>query len=537
MNNADSWWHDGVIYQIYPRSFADSDYNGIGDLQGIIGKLDYLADLGISAIWLSPINPSPDVDFGYDVADYKDIDPKFGTLADFDELIDKAHKRDIRIILDLVLNHTSDQHPWFLEAKKSRDNPYHDWYLWHDPVPGKKYPNNWRSVFGGRAWEYVPEIDRFYYHMFYKQQPDLNWRNPAVYAEMLSIFRFWLERGVDGFRLDVFNQYYKDDHFRDNPYVRIRPRLFESQQHIYDCNRPEMIPLVKDIRKTLDEFPGSYMVGESFLIDQKKAAEYAGPGMLHGTFDFSLLSWRWNPKRFLNAILKWEDALAGRAWGTYVISNHDTIRPATRYARSKRDHRLKVLAALIFTMRGTPYMYYGDEIGMRNVLLKRSRIQDPIGKRYWPIPVGRDGCRTPMQWDDSNHAGFSEVSAWNIVHKNFAVRNLQNQISDPDSLYHFYRKLIQLRKDHPVLVHGMFLPLTTDPLFILAYLRKDDKNTILVLLNFSQRKIKFFLGKGLADQNWQLLLSTHRCAPPEINNSSIQLLGNEAILLKLIDQE
>lgn len=533
MTRTDSWWHDGAIYQIYPRSFADSNNDGVGDLKGIIGKLDYLADLGITGLWLSPINPSPDVDFGYDVSDYKGIDPKFGSLADFSTLIKEAHKRNIHIVLDLVLNHTSDQHRWFLEAKKSRENPYHDWYIWHDPVPGRQFPNNWRSIFGGAGWEYVPEVDQYYYHMFTKEQPDLNWRNPNVYAEMLDTFRYWIKRGVDGFRLDVFNEYYKDSQFRDNPVNRPGIRKFERQTHMYDTEQPEMMAAVADIRKVLDEFPGSYAVGESFMIGPQRAAEYAGSGMLHSTFDFGLLTRRWSAGKFLSVIARWENALAGRAWGTYVISNHDTPRPATRFTLSKRDDRLKTLAAMLFTMHGTPYMYYGDEIGMRDLRVKRSEIMDPVGGRYWPAPVGRDGCRSPMQWDKTVNAGFGSGKPWLRVNPNYLERNVETQEKDSDSILSFYKQMIKIRKDHPVLVDGMFLPLTTDPIFLLAYLRKNQEDTILVALNFSRRKMKLFLGRDLAEQKWELLLSTKRKDLPDISMEYIQLKGDEALIMKL----
>ena len=256
------WWRDGIIYQIYPRSFADSNGDGIGDLQGIIGRLEYLSELGIDAIWLSPIYPSPDVDFGYDVAHYTDVDPKFGTLEDFQQLVDESRRHNIRIILDLVLNHTSDQHPWFLESRKSKDNPYHDWYLWKDSKPGGGPPNNWQAVFGGSGWQYDPHLDQYYYHMFYKEQPDLNWRNPDVRAALLNVFRFWLDRGVSGFRLDVFNNYFKDPLFRDNP-PRLGIRGFDRQKHIYDTSQPEMYPLLEEIRRLLDQYPESYVVGET----------------------------------------------------------------------------------------------------------------------------------------------------------------------------------------------------------------------------------------------------------------------------------
>ena len=288
------WWRDGIIYQIYPRSFADANNDGIGDLQGIIGKLEYLQTLGVDAIWLSPIYPSPDVDFGYDVADYKAIDPKFGTIKDFEQLVKEAKKRDIHIILDLVLNHTSDQHEWFIESKKSKDNPYHDWYIWQDPKPNGDPPNQWQAVFGGPAWEFDPNIGQYYYHMFYKEQPDVNWRNPAVRAEMLDVFRFWLKKGVDGFRLDVFNAYFKDPQLRENPRkFGIRP--FDQQKHIYDCSQPEMFPLLNEIRSMLDQYKQAYAVGESFLATTEQSAGYCGDGKLHAAFNFDFAENRWHP--------------------------------------------------------------------------------------------------------------------------------------------------------------------------------------------------------------------------------------------------
>src|SRR5512133_1974541 len=269
------WWRDGVIYQIYPRSFADSNGDGIGDIPGLMGKLDYLADLGIDAIWLSPINPSPDKDFGYDVSDYKDIDANYGSLQDYDLLITEAHKRGIRVIMDLVLNHSSDQHPWFLESRRSKESEYRDWYIWRDPKGNKQPPNNWQSIFGGKAWEYDEATGQYYYHMFVKEQPDLNWRNEEVRKEMISVFTFWAERGVDGFRLDVFNEYFKDAQFRDNP-TKPGRRPFDAQDHLYDTNQPEMMGVVNEIRSTLDRYPERYAVGETFMSDMKTATEYSG---------------------------------------------------------------------------------------------------------------------------------------------------------------------------------------------------------------------------------------------------------------------
>ena len=529
-----AWWKYGVVYQIYPRSFVDSNRDGIGDLIGITKKLDYLKDLGVEAIWLSPINPSPDKDFGYDVSDYLDIDPKYGTMKDFESLIKEARKRDIHIILDLVLNHSSDQHRWFMEARKSRDNPFHDFYLWRDPAPGGGVPNNWQSIFGGKGWEYVPEVGQYYYHMFVKEQPDLNWRNPKVRKELLDVFRFWLKKGVDGFRLDVFNEYFKDSLFRSNPVNRLGIRPFDWQEHIHDTDQPEMMALLKDIRKVLDSKPGSYVVGETFMGKVKMAAKYCAPGLLPGTFNFSMVGGTWDARTLQRKILEWDQALDEESWPTQVFSNHDVRRIATRIHADKEDRKLKLSAALLLTLRGTPFIYYGDEIGMRDLHVSRSDLQDPVGKHYWPFPVGRDGCRSPMQWNDSNFAGFSAHKPWLKVHPNHIQRNVNQQKSQKDSLFHFYRKLIHLRKENGALREGMFLPLTYDPLFIMAYLRQTVHHTVLVVLNFTRRKTKFFLGRELAKRNWQLLLSSNPIQETTIKSSSLQLAGYEASIYKAI---
>jgi len=527
MQNDFLWWRDGVIYQIYPRSFADSNNDGIGDLPGIISKLDYIADLGVDAIWLSPIYPSPDRDFGYDVADYFDIDPKYGSLADFDLLVAEAHKRNLHIILDLVLNHTSDQHSWFQSSKSSKDNEFRDWYIWRDAKDGKNPPNNWQSVFGGKGWQYDEASGQYYFHMFVKEQPDLNWRNPAVYAKMMDVFRFWLDRGVDGFRLDVFNEYYKDDQFRDNP-PKLGIRPFEWQRHIYDVSRPELMDALKDIRKILDSYPERYAVGETFLATTQQASQYCGESKLHANFDFNFLQCPWDPGRFLKVINAWEDMLSGRAWPNYVLNNHDVPRSATRYGRGENDERLKVAATLLLTLRGTPFMYYGEEIGMRDLRMKRSELQDPVGIRYWPFNKGRDGCRSPMQWDDSEFAGFSSARSWLKVHPNHRKRNVKAQEEQPDSLLNYYKKLLHVRKATSTLQKGMFIPLTYEPRSLLAYLREDAENSVLVVLNFGRHKVRLALGPRLRGEDWQLLVSNRREAVPEIKKGWLPLLGNEA---------
>lgn len=530
MDQQSVWWRDGVIYQIYPRSFADSNNDGIGDLNGIISRLDYLQDLGVDAIWLSPICPSPDADFGYDVSEYCDIDPKHGTLAEFDRLVQAAHERDIRIILDLVLNHTSDKHAWFIQSHNSKDNPFRDWYLWRKGCKNGP-PNQWQSIFGGSAWEFDSQTGEYYYHMFSKEQPDLNWRNPAVRKVMLDVFRFWLERGVDGFRLDVFNEFFKDAQFRNNP-PEIGLRGFERQQHVFDCDQPEMVPLLQEIRTLLDKYPERYAVGETFLHTPQKAAKYCAPGLLPATFDFSFLNSRWKPAKFLAAIQNWENALSEDSWPTYVLNNHDTIRSASRYGHGEDDDRLKVAAAMLLTMRGTPFIYYGEEIGMRDIHLHRSELKDVVGKRYWPLYPGRDGCRAPMQWDASANAGFSQTAPWLPVHPDYLQRNVEAQREDPDSLFNFYRKLLHVRKQLPALRQGMFQPLTFEPQRLLAYLRQTGDQTVLVALNFGKRPVRLAPGRFVRQSEWELLLSNKRSSLASMRGEQwIPLEGNEALIL------
>lgn len=517
------WWRDGVIYQIYPRSFADSNNDGVGDLQGIISKIDYLQALGVDAIWLSPIYPSPDVDFGYDVADYKDIDPKFGTMKDFESLVKQAKKRKIHIVMDLVLNHTSDQHEWFTESKKSKDNPYHDWYLWKDPKLNGDPPNNWQAIFGGSAWEYDPDLGQYYYHMFYKEQPDVNWRNPNVRAAMLDVFRFWLKKGVDGFRLDVFNAYFKDQEFKDNP-PKFGIRAFDRQKHIYDNSQPEMYPLLREIRAILDKHKQAYAVGETFLADTEQTASYCGEDKLHAAFNFEFSRNRWHPKRFLNSALKWYRTLSADAWPNNFLSNHDMTRAASRYCFGEDDRRAKVAAAMLLTLKGTPFIYYGEEIGLRDIpIRKKEDVKDPIGKLFWPLYKGRDACRAPMQWTSEINAGFSETDPWLPVNLDFPERNVVRQVSDPHSLLNFYKRIIQIRKSEPALQRGDFIPLNEGPRQILAYRRRFEADEVVVILNFSSRELHYTLPEG----EWVSLLDDN----PEISGS-INLSPYQVELLK-----
>lgn len=526
------WWRDGIIYQIYPRSFQDSNGDGIGDLKGIISRLDYLQKLGIDAIWLSPIYPSPDRDFGYDVSDYCGIDPKFGSMDDFDQLMDQAHDRGIRIIMDLVLNHTSDQHPWFLESQSSRNNPYRDWYLWKDAKPGGGLPNNWQSRFGGSGWQWDQNTGQYFFHMFAKEQPDLNWQNENVQQAILDTARFWLEKGVDGFRLDVFNAFFKDKDFQNNP-----PKMglagFDRQYHLHDIDQPDLLTWLRKFRELLNSYAQRYSVGETFEASPARSAGYSGDDRLHATFDFTFLANRYAPRGFYHSVQRWENLLQERAWPNYVLNNHDVKRSASRYSRNEDDARLKVTAALLLTLRGTPFLYYGEEIGMRDLRIQtKQQVLDPVGKRYWPFYKGRDGCRSPMQWSGEENAGFSTTDSWLPLHPNYPIRNVEGQWADPDSLLNFYHKLITLRKNTPALQRGMYMPLTFDPRRIMAFMRTLEDETVLIALNFSRRRIGLAVSTSILHQKWQLLLSNRRNEEPDFADRKIRLEPYEVIILK-----
>jgi alpha-glucosidase len=490
------WWRDGVIYQIYPRSYKDDNQDGIGDLEGILSKLDYLKDLGVDAIWLSPVYPTPDRDFGYDVSNYIDIDPRFGTLAVFDRLIKAAHSYNIHVIMDLVLNHSSDQHPWFIQSRSSKDNEKRDWYLWKPANKNGRMPNNWQSVFGGPGWQLDPITGEYYFHMFLKEQPDLNWRNPQVRQAMLGVFKFWLERGVDGFRLDVFNGYFKDKDFQNNP---LRPGLrgFDRQKHIHDADQPEMIPLLGEIREMLDSYGERYTVGETFLATPEKAHNYSGPGKLHAAFNFVVNEQPWQSEKLRRKIMEWEMLNQPDGWPNYVFNNHDIPRTTTRYNFDAEDHMAKVAATLLLTLKGTPFLYYGEEIGMQDISLKRQEIMDPPGKKFWPIYKGRDGCRSPMQWDSNINAGFSTVKPWLKLHPGYKDRNVEKQLSDPYSLLSYYRTLIDLRKQKASLHKGAIQMLDDTPNGIIAYIREYENNRIIVLLNLTKKAVKYGMPKEL----------------------------------------
>lgn len=481
------WWKTAVIYQIYPRSFMDANGDGVGDLQGITDRLDYLQWLGVHAIWISPIYPSPMADFGYDIADYTGIDARFGTMADFDKLLQEAHHRGLKVILDLVPNHTSDRHPWFIESKSSKDSPKRDWYIWRDGKADGSPPNNWKSVFGGNAWEWDDSTQQYYYHGFLKEQPDLNWWNPAVREAMFNVMRFWLDKGVDGFRVDVIWHLIKDRQLRDNP---ANPDYNESQSTYnqlipaYSTDQPEVYRIVKLMRKVVDDYENKLIIGEVYLPLNKLMAYY-GPqnNGVHMPFNFQLLSLPWHAQEIAAAIDQYEGALPANGWPNWVLSNHDKPRLASRVG----EHQARVAAMLLLTLRGTPTLYYGDEIGMRDVAIPAEEQQDPQGLNMPEKDLSRDPCRTPMQWSSAPYAGFSAVKPWLRVDRRYPRHNVEQQRGNPYSILNLYRELIALRDKEPALNRGTYTPVHANDQY-LAYQRDSPEgDSFFIMLNLSSR--------------------------------------------------
>ena len=510
---APPWWKSGPIYHIYPRSFRDANGDGVGDLRGIVEKLDYLNDgtddsLRVKGLWLSPIYVSPGRDVGYDVADHCAVDPAFGTSEDLDLLVAEARRRDIRVILDLVLNHTSDLHPWFLESRADRAADRRDWYVWRDPARGGRPPNNWRSFFGGPAWTFDEETGQYYLHTFLPEQPDLNWQHPEVRAACLDVVRFWLERGISGFRLDVFNAYFKHPDLPDNP-RRLGRSPWQRQRHLYNKDRPELHGFLLELRALLEEYPETMAVGETFDGQPELAASYCDK--LHMAFNFDFLLQPWSPAAIQRAITRWDDLLTREdTWPCYVLSNHDNPRHAWRHGRgvnaTEGDARARVAAALLLTLRGTPFVYYGEEIGMQDVVVGREEAWD-VGA---PDGGTRDTARTPMQWDDSQHAGFSTTRPWLPVGLDFRERNVANQERDSRSILSFYRQLTALRHVTPALQTGTWQPLVREPRRALVYLRREGEQLALVALNFTNERVRVALDAPLPTRFWTPRLSTRR---------------------------
>lgn len=525
-NKTEAWWKKAVIYQIYPKSFYDSNSDGIGDLQGIIRKLDYLQTLGIDAIWLSPVFRSPQDDNGYDISDYQDIDPIFGTLEDMDTLIAEAKKREIRIIMDLVLNHSSDEHPWFLEAKKSKDNPFHDFYVWRDGVEGE-YPNDLKAAFCGPAWEWVPECGQYYLHQFSVKQPDLNWENPKLRDAIYQMINWWISRGVGGFRLDVIDLIGKDV---DNQVMAEGPMLH---------------PYIKEMSKRTFQTADLVTVGEAWSATPERAMLYSNPdgSELSMVFQFEHMmldqqpggeKWDLAPLPFLEfkkALSKWQQALYQKGWNSLFLNNHDLPRAVSHFGDDGqyRVESAKMLATMLHGMQGTPYIYQGEELGMTNVrfdileyrdieLLNMYKERREKGYKEEEIMrsiyvKGRDNARTPMQWDESSYAGFSDVTPWIRCNPNYTMINAGEELVNQDSVFHYYQKLIALRKSEQVLIDGRYEPVLEEHESLFAYTRENESARLLVLCNFKKEPISFPLGREWSQG--QVLLSNYPDSRPD----------------------
>lgn len=523
-----NWWQTGIIYQVYPRSFQDSNHDGVGDLRGIIHRLPYLVELGIDAIWLSPIFKSPMADFGYDIADYTDVDPLFGSLEDLDDLIVEAHRYQLKVILDLVPNHTSDQHPWFVESRASRDNPKREWFIWREPAADGKPPNNWLSEFGGSGWELDPNTNQYYYHTFLSAQPDLNWRNPAVRNAIHEVMRFWLRRGADGFRVDAVWYLIKDDQFRDNP---LNPDFCpgglprDALIPFYTADLPEVHDAISGMRRVIDEFPNRVLLGEIYLPIERLVAYY-GRDLegVHFPYNFALLTAEWKARSLARLIDNYEAALPAAGWPNWVLGNHDRPRLASRIGLDQA----RIAAMLLMTLRGTPTLYYGDEIGMQQVPIMPDQVRDPFEKNVPGIGIGRDGCRTPMQWDGSKSAGFSDVDPWLPVADNYQGENVVAFREDKRSLYWLYRRLIEFRRKYAALTMGSYKPLVARG-NLLLFCRELRDERMLIALNVGPEPVS---GPSLGyELSGHVLLSSFADREGEKVRGNIDLRGNEGLLV------
>ncbi len=538
---SDPWWKHAVIYEIYPRSFADAKNCGMGNLKGITQKLDYLQDLGIDAIWLTPCYPSPQVDFGYDISDYCNIAPEYGTLEDFDELVREAKKRNIRIIMDFVMNHTSDKHPWFVESRSSRNNPKRDWYIWRDRKDGGP-PNNWEALFGHSAWQWDPQTKQFWYHFFYPEQPDLNYRNPDVRKAMYDVARFWLDRGVAGFRLDAISILFEDPEWRDNPILPGKNAYGDPNMiNKYNTLQPEIHDVLKELRAVLDSYPDHpVLIGETSVDEVQQLYDMYGKNndeiQLPMDFSFAYVNKR-SAAEFRKRIAEIEkNPVNGQP--TFLFGNHDVVRFYNRYGDGKHNDQItKMMATLLFTTRCTPLMYYGEEIGMENNdPVRKEDVQDPIGKIGWPKEKGRDGERTPMQWSADANAGFSTVKPWLPVAHNYKTHNVAVEQKDPDSILNYYKKLLHLRKSNEALKDGNYIQLLDNDPNVLAYVRKADGKAVLVLLNMSDKQLD--IGVDLAAAGFKaskakvLLCSDSRIAA-SIDTNKVPLAPFSSVVAEL----
>ncbi len=529
----DGWWRRAVVYQVYLRSFQDSTGNGVGDLEGLRSRLGYLSEeLGVDAVWVSPFYPSPMDDFGYDVADYTAVDPLFGSLEDFDAVVAEAHRRSIAMIVDWVPNHTSSRHPWFRASRSSRSSPKRDWYVWAEATPDGGPPNNWLSVFGGPAWEWDDATGQYYLHSFLPSQPDLNWRNPEVRSAMLETVRFWLDRGVDGIRIDVADFIMKDPALSDNPTATMAPNMFKARDaydrfdHVHDKAHPDVHGIFRDFRQILEDYSGHRVcIGEIHEWDPARWASYYGANddELHMPFNFSLLYTPWIADEVRRRVETIEAHLPEGAWPNHVLGNHDEPRLASRFG----TERVRAAAMLLLTLRGTPTLYYGDELGMTDVPIAPGEEQDPWGRR---VPgLGRDGARTPMLWTDSAGSGFTRpgVKPWLPVSER--VTPVDEQLSDSRSVLTLYRSLLALRRARPALHSGDMRFVDVGRRHLLAYERFAGEDRILIVLNFSSEPAEFRAGEGA-----EPLLSSHgrthlRPGP----GGSLELAGDEGLVIDL----
>lgn len=535
------WWRGAVIYQVYPRSLMDTNGDGIGDIPGIIKKLDYIASLGVDAIWVSPFFKSPMKDFGYDISDYRDIDPIFGTLSDFDELISKAHARNIKIIIDQVLSHTSDQHAWFLESRESRDNPKADWYVWVDPQPDGTPPNNWLAIFGGSAWEWEPRRCQYYLHNFLRTQPDLNYHCPQVREQILQEVEFWLKRGVDGLRLDAINFCFHDKELRSNPakpeaerkgrgFKEDNPYAF--QKHIFDNTRPENLVFLESLRQLMDRYPGTVTLGEISAEDSLKTmAEYtSGNDRLHMAYSFELLVDKLSGNYIRNTVETLEANLA-EGWPCWSIGNHDVVRFMSRWGGEAQSPELaKTLNAMLLSLRGSVCSYQGEELGLTEADIQQHELQDPYGITFWPRFKGRDGCRTPMPWDSSlEYAGFSSAKPWLPVSAKHLALSIDKQESNQASVLNAYRHFMQWRKTQAALRFGGIEFLSSSESH-LVFVRRHGSEALLCGFNFSAQPAVIELGQVLGLES----ITGHGFATQSSRSNNIGLPGYSAFFASLV---
>lgn len=532
------WWKESVIYQIYPRSFMDSNGDGIGDIPGIISKLDYLKELGIDVIWLSPVYKSPNDDNGYDISDYRDIMDDFGTMADWELLLKEMHDRGLKLIMDLVVNHSSDEHHWFIESKKSKDNPYRDYYIWRPGKDGKE-PNNWESVFSGSAWQYDETTGEYFLHIFSKKQPDLNWENPKLRQEVYDMMKFWLDKGIDGFRMDVINFISKVDGLPDAPNPEGRPYASGSQ---YFMNGPKIHDYLQEMHKEVLSNYDAMTVGEMPGASVELAKQYTNEDRneVNMIFQFEHVDldsgpdgkWDLRPLKLTDlkkSFTKWQKGLEEEGWNSLYLNNHDQPRMVSRFGNDQ-EYRLesaKMLGTFLHMLKGTPYIYQGEEIGMTNVKfdtieeyqdietlnMYKEKVEqngeDPAKVMESIYVKGRDNARTPFQWDDSKNGGFTTGTPWLKVNPNYKQINAKQAVSDENSIYHFYRKLIQLRKEYPIIVHGSYDILVPEDEQIYVYTRKYESETLLVTLNFSSTQQSYSVPAELLNKQSKLLISNY----------------------------